>query len=226
MSHEFNNAGTVQYGQAKAHAAVQRLPNIEGSVYPWWFKFHPFRWQVLPDGRVVPQLGKLKGEPGVGGVSKDGDTSWARAKAADKGWTVLPWNVLGEDYIRTVETSRGTVYLPRWADVKILGNRAIITPNLEAFWDWSARLMDEGIVPYPDPSILDGMADAQRQRMETVLARVGDQSARGKAEIERLEVIEEAAAAPEEATVPKREVKPKRQRAPRKRTPRKTPAKS
>jgi hypothetical protein len=221
--HDFSS-GTIQTTPAVEAKATGRLPNIPGALFPWWYKHHPWRWHIV-DGEVLPRLGKLKGDPGIGGVDDRGNTSFAKAKAEEKGWQIIPWDALGEHYVVEVASSRGKVYLPKWMTLRRVGNRVVPTPDIDAYHEFCRRLISEGIIAPPDPAVIDGMVEAQRQRFETVIGRLHDEeNPTVKRELAALENAEAATGDPVavEKVAKRKAAKKKTTRKPRAR---KAPAK-
>ena len=52
------------------------------------YKHHPMRWECVR-GRWLPQLAKLKLEPGVNGIAHDLGEAQARENARQIGWQIL-----------------------------------------------------------------------------------------------------------------------------------------
>jgi len=146
---------------------------------PWQYMWHPARWMFVgATGEVLPDLGRLKHIPGVAGVDKTGSTTLAAVQASKKGWTVLPWDILGDPYIRRHEGRHGPVHLPRWIVPKQIGAKCHTSPSpeqLEGYYQFLRDLMDRGHIPPPDETVLEGMVDEQRARHERILQRIGDQ---------------------------------------------------
>ena len=155
--------------------AMKRALNLPTTA-PWWYKFHPARWMVV-DGEVLPILGKLKGDPGVAGTNSYGDTTLAKAYSDRRGWMVIPWDVLGDEddpYIRVHDVRGGVAYLSKWQRPKQIGNRVVTVVDEAGYLDFLRLLMSRGIVPPPDPDLLDALTDIQRARMERVRAQAAE----------------------------------------------------
>lgn len=192
------SAGTVP-AKPREKQVLLNLP----AQPPWEYMHHPARWMYVPStGEVLPDLGKLKHIPGVSGVDKNGSTVLARVSAERRGWTVLPWDILGDPYIRRHEGKHGPVHLPRWLQPKQIGSRCHTDPSaeqMETYYQFLRDLMEAGHIPPPDETVLEGMVDLQRTRHERILQRIGDQHPQKVArEAAKLEELQEnlAASAP------------------------------
>jgi hypothetical protein len=169
---------TVSTGTAPTKTREQVVPLNLPATPPFYYMHHPARWMYVPQtGEVLPDLGKLKISPGIGGVDKSGSTTLARVSAEQKGWKVLAWDVLGDDYLREHVGKSGPVFLPRWVTPRQIGNRCDASPSpeaLEGYYQFLRDLVEGGHVDPPDRAILEGMTDVQAQRHERILQRVGD----------------------------------------------------
>jgi len=159
----------------RSQVKLLNLPPCEA----WHFMWRADRWFYVPrTGEVLPDLGKLKHTPGVGGVPGNRDLTAARINATKKGWNVLEWDVLGDPYIRKHRGKQGAIHLPKWVKPRQVGGTAVnVKPSPEQYEGYLQFLRDllaAGIIPPPDASVLDGMVDVQAQRFERILGRVGD----------------------------------------------------
>tara|TARA_Y100001973_G_C5160252_1_gene313127 strand:+ start:816 stop:1274 length:459 start_codon:yes stop_codon:yes gene_type:complete len=114
------------------------------------------------DGELLPNLGRLTGEPGIGGVDKYGDTAAAEISYARRGWKKIPWDVVEGGYLRKYDGRTGAVHLSIWEHPKQIANRTIIKLDKEGYKTFLRGLIDAGVIDPPDPDLLDGMAENLR----------------------------------------------------------------
>jgi len=206
--------GTVP---SNPHVAVRRLntdrtPNFE-------LQWNHVRWDVVEDpdepGAFIflPSLGKLKIEPGLGAVDKNGGTALARSARAERGWTTIdlrhatasdtPDGQVG--YLRTWPGRGGLVHGTPWESPRQVGNRTIWSVDLAGYRRWLKRLVTDGVIPAPDPAVTDTLVEVATQRVER---------SRGRAlanphAAELLRQSEEKLAAIKAATIPGQTPAPK-----------------
>ena len=67
-----------------------KLPKRTKAAASFVYMHHPYRWQWLEEtSEWLPLLGKLKVDPGVGGVQEGGGTDLAVAHHTRKGWQMI-----------------------------------------------------------------------------------------------------------------------------------------
>jgi len=217
MAHNFT-------GGAAAPPTTSTTPTIEGraptmpvsrrvrlNLPPkarWWYKWHPARWVVM-DGEILPMLGRLTGEPGVNGTNKNGDTVGAEINARRRGWTVIPWDAVAGGYVRVYDGRRGPVHLSRWETPKQIANRTLIKSDLEGYKVFLRQLMADGIIPPPDPDILDAMAEGHRSSISRQSAKARTDPTIAAAVERDTETLETLEAAVNGVAAPKRKRKRK-----------------
>ncbi len=135
----------------------------------WWYQHHPARWYVT-DGCLLPLLGKLVGEPGVNGVTKNADIGPAQLAASRRGWTLIPWSVVDGGYVRAFQGRRGTVHLSIFETPKIVGNRTIIKHDHAGYRQFLKDLLNSGVIPPIDPDILDGLIEDKRNSYQSAVS--------------------------------------------------------
>ena len=166
----------------------------------FFLKYHPARWGVI-GGQILPILGRLAVSPGVGAVDKRGDTALAEAEAAKRGWRVIPWEAIQilhperSTYVKVYEGKRGKVHLTMWETPRAVGGRVRVHVDEEGYHEWLRALIDEGIIPPPDPDIVDALLE----QADSVIARTQDRGGyrleaarRRKAELEQAIAATEA----------------------------------
>lgn len=161
---------------------------------PFVLVFLPETWTVVNDG-ILPQLGECPLIPGVANVKGQrdpvtGETRWnldifdLRLRA--KGGYRIPVNACcAEDtpdgkpgYIRRRRLGGQHYYHTPWETIDAVGTRAVIRTDSAGYWRWVARLLDRGVIPKPDPSIVARMADRARAIADAASGRSDDASKR------------------------------------------------
>ena len=160
MAFNFDNQGAI-VGQAPTMPNTQRPRLNLPSSARWWFIHHPARWQVM-DGELLPRLGRLSGEPGVGGVDKHGDTAGAEISYARRGWKKIPWELVEGGYLRRYDGRGGDIHLSIWEHPKQIANRTIVKTDREGFKAFLRGLISSGFIEPADPDLLEGMAESLR----------------------------------------------------------------
>lgn len=219
MAHTFDSALT---GAIQAEAVTigttsesARLPDIETSP-PFLLMSHPHRWMVV-DGEsgpeLLPALGQLPVEGGIGNVDGYANPGLAIANKAAKGWVVIPEAQARPDetpdgrpgYLRRIRVRRGLAHLTAWETLRVVAGRVITSADEAGYHAWLRRLLADGVVPAPDPAIIEAYLDRARVTLDRAGSRDENNSvardlvARAKAQVEALEAM--AAATP---TVPRR----------------------
>ena len=114
------------------------------------------------DGELLPLLGRLSGEPGVGGCDKHGDTAGAEISMGRRGWKKIPWDVVEGGYLRRYAGRAGDVHLSIWETPKQIANRTIVKTDGEGYKVFLRGLISSGVIAPADPDLLDGMAEQLR----------------------------------------------------------------
>lgn len=136
------------------------------------FIFHPERWMVS-HGSVVPCLGRLAVEGGVGNVKvvdeKRGklSLSTAIAEKQKRGWSVIPLDVDGPGTSYLQSPIPG-VYLTRWETAH--AGSSVVTSDGAGYVRWLCSLVDRGVVPKAPPYVLERM----RSRVKSEIADLQD----------------------------------------------------
>ena len=126
-------------------------------------KAHPTRWGII-DGDWCPLLSKMKLEPGINGIGHNMSEAGARENARQAGWGVLDPDTIGEDYCLVFAGTRGPVHLEKWVDIKQVGGRVILKPDLDGYKDFLFRLIDSGHIEPLDDDIKEAMVAQQEAR--------------------------------------------------------------
>ena len=129
------------------------------------YKHHPMRWECVR-GRWLPQLAKLKLEPGVNGIAHDLGEAQARENARQIGWQILDQDHLGFEYVRRFRCRNGYVHLPMWTKLKVMpGNSPpMLKPDLENFDLFRQTMIDQGIINAIDEDVRQSYIDRQEAR--------------------------------------------------------------
>lgn len=120
---------------------------------------HPHQWTVI-DGQVVPYLQRLSRAPGVSKVGRRGELHAALEYKRRRGWIEIPENVRNPDdpnetYLRVHDGEKGEVWTTEW-EIVYPGSKVIKTDR-KAYVAFLRDLMDRGIIPTPEPHILEEM---------------------------------------------------------------------
>lgn len=216
-------------GTVPSNPAIEQRPlNTPRSAY-FTYQWNYARWQVVADpdneGAFVflPLLGRLKHEPGLGGVDKNGDTSLAVASRSKHGWVSIDHrHCLSSDtpdgqpgYVRTWPARGGRVHETAWQSPRVVGSRVKWAKDTNGYFRWLARLLRDGIIPPPDPAVVENLIDIaeQRQRRSAGRALSNPYAANLLAEADiRLAAIRNATI-PGQDPEPAPEPKPRRKRA-------------
>jgi hypothetical protein len=171
MAHNFQNMnGGGMIGSSPTMPATQRQILSHPASSRWWYKHHPARWYVNGD-QLLPLLAKLVGEPGVNGVSKNGDIAPAQIAATRKGWTIIPWTVIDGGYVRVFQGKSGPVHLSIFEQPKMVANRTIIKQDQAAYRQFLLMLLDTGVIDPIDPDILEGLIAEKQASLSLAVAQ-------------------------------------------------------
>ncbi len=162
----FQSTNEAQGRMPTPPVAAQVRLNVPACA-KWFYMHHPNRWMFV-DGEWLPQLAKFQIEPGLNAVDKRGDHTIAKAQAEKKGWTLLPWDCIPElgAYIREFDGRNGYVYLSAWEQVKQVGTQTYIKSDEAGYRDFLRELLKRGIVPAPDPDVLDQIKERTRWELK------------------------------------------------------------
>lgn len=195
---------------------------------PFEYQWNYTRWEVVEDpdkaGAYIflPVLGKLKKEPGIGAVDKNGGMTFAVAARAERGWNSIPLHyALSDDtpdgqpgYVRTWPGRGGLIHGSAWESPRQVGNRTIWSHDIEGYRRWLKRLMVDGHIHAPDPAVTETLLEVAKQRADRGRGRA---MSNPHAKV-LLEQAEERLKAIQAATIPGQEApkSPRRSRAPKK----------
>ena len=143
--------------QEERHDAV-KLPRRSKKQPRFLYKHHPYRWAFM-GGEWLPQLGKLRIDPGVGGVTSGGGLDLAIAANMRRNWTVIQPSDprLGEyqDYqVAMPHEAGGYSYIDPFQKVSVEAGRMFVEPGGEDYLNFLRRLVSSGIVPPMSKNIL------------------------------------------------------------------------
>ena len=136
--------------QEERHDAV-KLPRRTKKEPRFLFKHHPYRW-MFAGGEWLPLLGKLRIDPGVGGVTQGGGIDLAIAGNMRRNWTVIQPSDprLGEyqDYqVAMPHEAGGHSYIDPFQKVSVEAGRMFVEPGGEDYYKFLRHLVASGIVP-------------------------------------------------------------------------------
>lgn len=157
------------------------LPQIQPSP-PFLLQHHPYQWNLITEGNrpeLLPVLSPLVVEPGVGNVDEFNDPSAAITDARRRGWIVLPQEACKASdtpdgrpgYVRRLRVRAGWVHHTPWASWRILAGRAIPESDQKGYNAWLRRLMADGTIAPPDPSVLERMLKDAERRLQRAMSR-------------------------------------------------------
>ncbi|MCK5641437.1 MAG: hypothetical protein KAJ19_11595 [Gammaproteobacteria bacterium] len=121
--------------------------------------YNPMRWQIMGD-EVLPCLHQLRREPGLDhvGPKNGGDMAPAIAAKLQKGWKIIPHDVIPGGYVRKFAGQRGDIHLTKWETPRQLNGRAFKTQvDREGYKAFLRDLIDRGIIEPPMPEIFDDL---------------------------------------------------------------------
>ena len=172
-------AGQIQPGNTTQGAYLGRVPEapkLAANLPPlppepdFIYMASPRKWDVYTwsDGtqELLPQLSKLKLEPGLGGVSETGDITLALVAKRRKGLVEVPRKYgSDEDYVRMFDVQKGKLFVERWRTFVPNGAgvaQRVDTDGYLTFLRWVAAT----ILPEPLPEVLEGRQELYRARLE------------------------------------------------------------
>ena len=202
---------------------VQKIPKNIPARVRWLYMALPTRWMFVETAEgfeFLPQLGKLKIDPGVGGVLDGGDTTAAEVMRAKKGWIIIRPNDprLGDRRHRVVKKFPHATGKPFYTDaseeVDVVAGRLYPTEGGEDYYEFLRDLVTSGIVPPIHPMVLKAELEEQRSKVERRESMYSQNPANAAlaARVEKEKKLLAAMEAHQVAAPPK----PKRKRAPRK----------
>lgn len=164
-------AGAATGSAPRRRRAANKVVNLPPSP-DFRLKFHPARWEFT-DGQWLPQLGKLKLEPGIGGIDGRMNEGTARENARQIGWQIIDQDAIGEEYVVRYEVRGGFAHIAKWCTVKHMpGNMpASVKPDTAAFNAWRRSLIDRGIIPDIDEDVKAGFIEMKAAEVERLRNR-------------------------------------------------------
>lgn len=167
-----------------ATQARPTLPTI-GANAPFFYAFHPLRWQVL-EGAIVPELAIVRIQDGVNAHPSDDPEGWRVVVQgwASRGWTVLPHDIGGDSYLAATEVEHGGLHYHNRFETCIAGS-ASKDFDASAFVAWLKGLMAAGTLPKPSRHALEGLANRLRKSFNAA-AKDGHLHPRVKSRADRL----------------------------------------
>lgn len=173
MGHEFSNtpaASGTRVGPRTASSS--QSPRLKAVPY-FLLMHHPMGWEACEvEGRGlcwVPRLKKLPITPGSNGVRQgraggSPDASLAIANQTSRGWRFIPEDYDG-GFVDRYEATGGVVYLLKFESIKTIGNRSVVRCDDAAYNAWRLGLVENGVIPAPEPEVLEDLMDRQRSRI-------------------------------------------------------------
>lgn len=149
---------------------------------PFVFFAHPTSWDVvLIDEKpvIVPNLCRLDYRAGRGGVravrgSPIGDPGPAKLDMKRRGWIEIPRSTGGkafgeqfDDYVVGYNGSRGTIHVPVWERLQVLGNSVHVEHDTDVGFDAWRRDLVNKVVPGPNAAALNAL----RGRLQNMISR-------------------------------------------------------
>lgn len=155
-----------------------KLPGRTKSAANFYYMHHPHRWQFDADaGEWFPQLGKMKLDPGVGGVTDNKGTDLAVAQATRRGWGVIRPNDerLAEFKFYTQEVpkaGRGRVFVDMHEGVEVIAGRAFWKEGGAAYRGFLRHLVSSGIIPPINDNVKRLEVEKQANRVDRLESNV------------------------------------------------------
>lgn len=188
-------------------AAGPRAPELPVAKNPYFLlKHHPLRWQWYADGgpdgggEWLPMLSTRQWDLGVGGVDKNGDTSYAEIEERRTGWAVIPPNTTpdGGSYVLATPCRGGQYHHTRWETPRTMAGR-MLSPvsDQDGYRAWLRWLVAEGHVPAMTEAAHEILVGFQRNRVAEASARVRTDADKDSADKAAQSLVAAEAAAPE-----------------------------
>jgi len=135
--------------QAERLDAV-KIPRRVKKQVRFYFKHHPMRFMFV-GGEWLPQLAKLRIDPGVDGVVSGGGIDLAVAGNMRRGWQIIqPSDArLGEyqDYMVALpHEAGGNTYIDPFQKITVEAGRMFVEEGGEDYYDFLRHLVASGIV--------------------------------------------------------------------------------
>ena len=159
-------------------AEAPRLPARTKASPPFVYIHHPHRWQFIEaSAEWLPLLGKMKIDPGVGGVTDARGTDLAVAQNTRRGWQAIrPSDErLGEYqwYVQKIPKSGGgLVHADASVTVETIGGRAFWTGGGDAYKAFLRHLISSGIVMPMNDKVKRLKVEQQRQTVDRLSSSV------------------------------------------------------
>jgi hypothetical protein len=180
MAHDFAvtdaGAGVAEVAPRRMAAQIKRLPHLSNP--PFFLTWHPLRWQFVqdehsPEGEWLPVLGTLRLDPGVGGVDKGGDDSFARVEKQRLGWEVISWESVPPGtpngrYIRAFPAKgppgNDVYHVTAWETPRHMAGRVLPSRiDVAGYRAWLRWLVESGVVkPMPEAAVALQVAGQQQ----------------------------------------------------------------
>ena len=177
------------------------------------FRHHPFRWMFV-GGEWLPQLGKLRSDPGVGGGAEGGGIDLAVAGGLSRGWQVIqpsdPRLGQYQDYLVAYpHAAGGNTYLDPFQKVSVEAGRLFVDGGGEDYYEFLRHLISSGIVAPITANVIKVKTREVERRIERLQGAVSlnpaNQIAAGKLKREQATL-----AAMNKASAPKAPRKPRK----------------
>lgn len=178
MAHEFGAQQSSGGGGSPAiQPSIPSRPAATAAVLPhaptplFFLRWHPARWQLV-DGEWLPMLGTLKLDLGAGGVDKDGNIDHAVIDGEKRGWTVIPWEVIPDGYVRAWPCRNGQYHCTKWETPRHMAGRVLSSEvDDKGYRDFLRMLVEQEIVKPADPAILEQIhIDQQAKRVAKLVS--------------------------------------------------------
>jgi hypothetical protein len=124
-------------------------------------------WMLTEGGELVPVIVPLSKSPGVQGVDRHGNFSSAMAYYLDRGFTLIPHDIIPGDYVSLYANRRGQKVHRSVFQLPLDGpNGTVWTFDGEAWAKFLRLLRAKGIVKAPRPHIVRGLLAAKIKEYE------------------------------------------------------------
>lgn len=187
-------AGSTAYVPDLGSATKGVPPTKVAACPPFVMIYHPARWTVMGEN-LIPQLGKLKLQPGIQGADSKGSGKVAigdpRNFYEEMGWTLIPPTAIPPEHVRPGEPAS---YLRNPAgrpDVtihyceEVYPGESYITCNEKKYVQWAQYLIAQNIVKPAPVYVLRAMLE-QAQKSANEMADKARHNSNFAATAERL----------------------------------------
>lgn len=165
------------YAGQTAQESGDRL-QITSTNAPFYFVHSPLGWNFIETQHgweLLPVVTGVSRQAGIGGMQmKRGggvdDMMWYARKTTEEQCVVIPMDYEYDGqvgYLSQWKNRNGKpYYTDRWTTPQQLGNKIIWTTDFDALHDFKRHLVHTGVIPLPNPVVVDGLKQSLVRRIE------------------------------------------------------------